>query len=86
MTKFQIVTNGARQSDRFETDDPIAAFAERGYQMQHLAPPRLRVLRAELQDQPVFAGLCGPMWGGTDEAGKPIIRYEDWKSYEILSR
>lgn len=35
--------------------------------------------RAELQDQPRFSSLCGPMWDGD------AIRYEDTKSNDILS-
>jgi len=35
--------------------------------------------RAELQGQPKFKGLCGPMWDGG------VLRYEDWKAYEKMS-
>lgn len=84
MTKFQIVTNGARKSERFETTDAAAAFAERGFTFTGNST-RLG-LREELLGQPQFAGLCGPMWGGTDDSGDAVIRYEDWQSYEILSR
>ena len=84
MAKFQIVTNGARKSERFDTFQPIECFAARGY--QHTGDETRTVLRKELQGQPKFKGLCGPMWGGTDENGDPVIRYEDWGSYEVLSR
>lgn len=36
--------------------------------------------RAELQDQPVFAGLVGPTYDGPD-----CIRYEDREAYATLS-
>jgi prefoldin subunit 5 len=62
----------------------IECFAARGY--QHTGDETRTVLRKELQGQPKFQGLCGPMWGGTDENGDPVIRYEDWASYEVLSR
>lgn len=37
-------------------------------------------LRSELQDQPRFVGLAGPMWDGD------AIRYEDQATNEYLSR
>ena len=40
--------------------------------------------RAELQGQPVFAGVLGPMWGGLQD-GKPTIRYEDADTYRAMS-
>jgi hypothetical protein len=43
-------------------------------------------LRNELQGQPIISGLCGPMWDGYDAiSGKPVIRYEDQASNDILS-
>lgn len=36
--------------------------------------------RAELQNQPTFAKLLGPMWDGDK------IRYEDSNAYNILSQ
>lgn len=35
--------------------------------------------RAELQGQPIIAGLLGPMWDGG------AIRYEDQTAYDVLS-
>ena len=40
--------------------------------------------RAELQDQPLFFGLYGCMYGGTKE-GKTIIRYETKIIYDSTS-
>ena len=37
-------------------------------------------LRTELEDQPRFTGLCGPMWDGD------AIRYEDQATNEYLSK
>jgi hypothetical protein len=89
MTVFQIITTvdgrPATGEQTFETDDPYAAFDIRGFRME-LGKGGADYLREELRGQPKFAGLCGPMWGGTDEQGRPIIRYEDWRSYDFLSR
>jgi hypothetical protein len=84
MAKYQIVTNNARKAEIIEADHhPIVAFAERGYV---LAAYYNGPARAELQGQPQFHGLLGPMWGGNDgEFGGPIIRYEDQSSYDVLS-
>jgi len=41
--------------------------------------------RAELQGQPKLSGLYGPMWGGYDENGAPVIRYESPDAYRLLS-
>jgi len=38
-----------------------------------------RQLRAELQNQPSFSNLCGPMWDGD------AVRYETVKAYAELS-
>jgi hypothetical protein len=43
-------------------------------------------LRAELRGQPCFTGLCGPQWGGLNESGGPIVRYETWEAYKFYSR
>jgi hypothetical protein len=36
--------------------------------------------RPELQGQPIFSGLAGPMWNGNN-----VIRYESPEAYEICS-
>lgn len=85
MTKFQIVTmneEGRLIEQRFETDDPAAAFEIRGYSIR--PEPAPQHLREELRDQPRFEGLLGPMWGGLHE-GEPLIRYEDQRAYNALS-
>lgn len=81
--KYQIVTNRARQSQVFQTGNPIAAFRERGFELTGIENGTH--LRQELRGEPRFEGLCGPMWGGVDASGDAVIRYEDWESYELLS-
>jgi len=56
----------------------IFAWAEvAGFQIVKLSNnPRQR---AELQGQPIFVSLCGPMWDGD------AVRYEDQRSNDILS-
>jgi len=44
-----------------------------------------RRLRRELIGHPVFQNFHGPMWGGTDESGSPVVRYENPRAAEILS-
>lgn len=83
MSKYQIVTNKARKGEIFESTDPIADFAARGFKFTRLETQGH--LREELRRKPKFEGLCGPMWGGTDDEGNAIIRYEDWDSYNFLS-
>ena len=43
-------------------------------------------LHPELQGHPKLSGFCGPAWGGTNEAGAPVIRYEDAATYAALSQ
>ncbi len=63
----------------------ISAFAELGF--EHKGAESRASLRPELQGQPKFSGVCGPMWGGYGgaEGQEPVIRYESWEAYEILS-
>lgn len=83
MTIFHLVTNRARKLDIIDAADVIGAFEDRGY--AYRGDETGRHLRPELRDHPKFDGLCGPMWGGTADDGGPIIRYEDWDTYNILS-
>lgn len=69
--------------DPAEGRDPMTAFSIRGF---HFAGPTTNNrLRAELRDRPRFTGLCGPMWGGLSDDGRPIIRYETQDAYNVLS-
>lgn len=86
MTTFQIVTQMARKAEVIETlTAPLVEFEERGFRFTGQYQTGTQ-LREELRGQPKFEGLCGPMWGGTTAEGDPIIRYEDWDSYNVLSR
>ena len=42
--------------------------------------------RAELQGAPKLKSFCGPMYDGTDEHGRTVIRYESQEVYDLLSR
>lgn len=42
------------------------------------------VTRRELQNQPILAGLVGPMYDGAQD-GIPVIRYETSEAYAIFS-
>jgi hypothetical protein len=72
--------DGGLVSSIFEEENAIAAFEVRGFKFKGIAVGHSQ-LRAELRNQPEFEGLCGPMWGG-----EGVLRYEDWKAYEVLSR
>lgn len=62
------------------TIDNLVAWCEiRGYDLR--SPNNNPANRAELQGQPRFGGLCGPMWGGNG-----IIRYETAAAYAQLSQ
>jgi len=50
------------------------------YQSEHSS----RSTREELQGQPIFNNLCGPMYDG-EKDGKAVIRYETWELYQKLS-
>ena len=41
-------------------------------------------IRTLLEMQPTFYGFLGPMWGGYNENGQPIIRYESTQAYNEL--
>jgi hypothetical protein len=62
----------------FTADNIIPAFDVRGYRLTGVNHnPRQR---SELQGQPTFTGLNGPMYGG-----RGIIRYECLEAYADLS-
>ena len=41
--------------------------------------------REELIGLPTFSGFCGPMWDGYGDDDEPVVRYEDWETYRLLS-
>lgn len=66
-----------------------AAMVAHGFKYQ--GPTQSRRLRSELQGQPVFSGLCGPMWGGNapsdaNDSADFTVRYEDSAANEVFSR
>lgn len=68
--------------DNFTPDNVIPAMSVRGF--EHNGPCTRKSLRPELQGQPMFTGVCGPMWGGV-ENGVSVIRYETTAAYRTLS-
>jgi hypothetical protein len=63
-----------------ETADLIVWMEARGFIWNGRAASKR--LRPELQGQPTFEGLCGPMWGGEEHP----LRYEDWETNDQMSR
>lgn len=61
----------------FEIDNLIPAMEIRGYAFTRVNTNSRQ--RAELQGQPMFKGVNGPMWDGN------AIRYEDTEAYAQLS-
>ncbi len=78
--KYKLVqtVEGRMVASEFMEDNFLAAMEIRGFKVEgtNHAPYQ----RAELQGQPIFRNLAGPMWDG--DGG---IRYEDWASYNALS-
>lgn len=75
--KYRIIQNVDGHFVKTEVEDIYAAAEIRGFTFVKLA--NRPTLRAELQGQPIFGELCGPMWDGD------AIRYEDQRSNDILS-
>lgn len=68
---------------QFVTTDFTAANVLAGMEVRGFAFQKLNTnpsQRAELQGEPKFAGLCGPMYGGDG-----ILRYEDAAAYAAAS-
>ncbi len=82
--KIQIVTNRASKSAMFNGYEEVEAA---GFELEPPAQYEASILRQELRGQKQIKNLCGPMWGGYCRfSGEPILRFEDWPSYERLSR
>lgn len=69
--------DGSLIKSEFDIANIYECMEVRGYAFTHLST-NTRV-RAELQNQPQFSGLCGPMWDGD------AIRYEDQAANDTLS-
>lgn len=83
--KYRLVQNsqGRWEVSEFNSAGFIEAMESRGFTVTGTCQ-NSRV-REELRGQPEFAGLCGPMYDGTDTEGTPVIRYECSAAYKILS-
>lgn len=71
------IIEGTWLTAEFEAANLIPAMEARGF--KHTGFNANRSQRAELQGQPKFAGVIGPMWG------EDHIRYEDQRAYDALS-
>jgi hypothetical protein len=82
---YQLVqcVDGKLVTTVFTAEQFLPALEVRGFVTTGISGHRLR---RELQDQPTFSGLCGPMWGGASEdTGIPIVRYEDAETNDLMS-
>lgn len=76
--------NGRFEVRDFDANNVVAAMAARGFEQRGTNDnPRHR---AELQGQPMFHGVLGPMWGGTRKHPDGVIRYECPETYKQLSQ
>ena len=76
------MVEGQMVPTEFPIESLIPAMAVRGYPFVGFngqLSGRFK-LREEIAGQPIFSGLCGPMYDGPG-----IVRYEDGESYEVLS-
>jgi hypothetical protein len=67
----------------FSEECLLPAMSLRGFEFAGFSDNKR--LRPELQGQPKFCGLNGPMWNGINERGEPIVRYETVQAYAVLS-
>jgi hypothetical protein len=76
---------GKLVASQFSEANVIPAMSARGFEFNGANANSRQ--RAELQGQPKFKGVCGPMYDGIDTAtGEAIIRYECPEANDILSR
>ena len=61
----------------FDSDNILPAFEVRGLVLRGTNDNQRH--RKELQGQPIFTGVLGPMWDGD------AVRYEDQQTYNTLS-
>lgn len=76
--KYRLVTNKSTEKKEGDVATLIEDMKALGF--AHTGFNHNPQQREELQGQPKFEDLAGPMWDGD------AIRYEDWASYEILSQ
>ena len=79
--KYKLVqmVDGQMIASEFTDDNLIEAMEVRGFVQTEINWSSAH--RVELRGKPIFKGLAGPMWDGPGS-----IRYEDWDSYQVLSR
>lgn len=77
--KYRVVQNieACFVTSHFTDETLIPAMEVRGHSVVRLNANSHQ--RTELQGQPIFTGLLGPMWDGD------AIRYEDQTTYDLLS-
>jgi len=75
--RFVQCINGQLIATEFTEDNIVPAMEVRGYEFHGLNENPCH--RVELQGQPTFTRLLGPMWDGD------AIRYEDVATYKLLS-
>jgi len=83
MQKYMVVLMFDAGTDNLYLDNNniIPALEIRGFEFTGFT--QSKALRAELQNQPVFKGLAGPMWGGMED-GQPVVRYEAWAVFDAF--
>ena len=77
--KYRLVQTvaGRMMVSEFDEDNILPAFEVRGF--EHTGFNLNHRHREELQGQPRFSGVLGPMWDGD------AVRYEDQQTYNTLS-
>lgn len=75
--KYRLVRNNAQSVIEGNIHDLIGDMRKLGY--NYVGFNQNTNHRVELQKQPLFDELAGPMWDGD------AVRYEDWQSYNLLS-
>ncbi|KFN13784.1 hypothetical protein [Bacillus pseudomycoides] len=79
-TIYQFVT--IDEKSKFQ----ILEFPYTGIPFQITGVDTRKSIRTQLQMQPRFHAFLGPMWGGYNDNGQPIIRYESTQAYNELSQ
>jgi hypothetical protein len=77
--KYTLVTlkNGKFSTDVFDETNLVTEMKKLGFPFENFNYNKFN--RKELQGQPVFKGVFGPLWNGDH------IRYETKDTYKILS-
>lgn len=81
--RFVQLVEGSWIVTDFTADNVVPAMSIRGH--EYTGPCTRKQLRTELQGQPMFSGINGPMWGG-EEIGGYVVRYESRDAYDRLSK